>query len=528
LKIYDIQGREIAKFIDEKLPAGEHTVTWDAGGLQSGIYYYKIQSGNQTGTRLTRHPDVDFIIFTGGTETGLAMLAQRPDIFLAAETGGKNATIVTAMSDRDQAIKNVIHSAFSNCGQKCSATSLLICEKEVYEDANFKKQLVDAAKSYAVGSVWDFKNKMGPLIRPPEGALKRGLTRLEPGEEWALKPENIDDNPYMWTPGIKWGVQPGSFTHMTELFGPLLGVLGTENLEQAIEIVNQTGYGLTAGLESLDRREQDYWKENVQAGNLYLNRGTTGAITLRQPFGGIKKSALGPAIKTGGPNYVCQFMDFEEIDYPSDGPIQKDHALLRLAQEWHGKLDWGQLSEFKQDLKKTIRAIKSYLYHFEQEFSQQKDYFHLRGQDNILRYLPVGTVMVRVIEKDSLFDVLARIAAVRICGCRLIVSVPVGFHSTVTEFLQDKEGQKILENIPLHPQSDVAVADAIPHIQRLRYAAPDRVPVKVFQAAAKTGFYITRAPVLMEGRIELLHYLQNQSICDNYHRYGNLGERALV
>jgi RHH-type proline utilization regulon transcriptional repressor/proline dehydrogenase/delta 1-pyrroline-5-carboxylate dehydrogenase len=150
------------------------------------------------------------------------------------------------MSDRDQAIKNVVHSAFSNCGQKCSATSLLILEKEVYEDEAFKKQLVDATKSYPVGSAWDFENKMGPLIHPPNGDLKNGLTRLEPGESWALKPENVHGNPYMWTPGIKWGVQPGSYTHMTEFFGPVLAVMCARDLDHAIELVNQTGFGLTS------------------------------------------------------------------------------------------------------------------------------------------------------------------------------------------------------------------------------------------------------------------------------------------
>ena len=94
------------------------------------------------------------------------------------------------MSDRDQAISNVLYSAFGNSGQKCSATSLLILEPEVYEDANFKRQLVDAARSIRTGSAWDFYNKMGPLIRPPQGDLKRALTVLEPGESWALRPQN--------------------------------------------------------------------------------------------------------------------------------------------------------------------------------------------------------------------------------------------------------------------------------------------------------------------------------------------------
>ncbi len=512
---------------------------WRAGVSKNTLQFLPC-SGSEIGGKLTRHPDVDFIILTGGTDTGMTILKVRPGIFLAAETGGKNATIVTAMSDRDQAVKNIIHSAFSNCGQKCSATSLVVLEKEVYEDEAFKKQLVDAAKSYSVGSAWAFQNKMGTLIHPPKGDLERAFTQLEPGESWALKPRMVEDNPYIWSPGIKWGVQSGSYTHMTEFFGPLIGVMCAENLDHAIDMVNATGYGLTSGMESLDKREQEQWKERIRAGNLYVNRGTTGAIVLRQPFGGMEKSALGAGIKAGSPSYVAQFMDFEETGLPCAGPIREDHALLRLAQEWKLKLDWtrgeGQAAmgepadcrAFGQDIQMTIRAIRSYLHHLEQEFGQENDYFHLRGQDNILRYLPIGTVMVRLHENDSLFEVLARIAAVRISGCQLMLSIPEGLKNGVTAFLRGKEGKRIVGDASVVDQSDDAVIEMIPRIRRIRYADPDRVPAKVFEAAAKTGFHIARTPVMMEGRIELLQYFQQQAVCDSYHRYGNLGERTII
>ncbi len=162
---------------------------WKAG-VSKNVLQFMPCSGSSTGAKLANHPDVDFIILTGGTDTGLNILKQRPGVFLAAETGGKNATVVTSMSDRDQAIANLLHSAFSNCGQKCSAASLLILEKEIYDDPNFKKQLADAVKSCAVGSAWEFRNKMGPMIQPPQGHLERALTTLEPEESWALKPEN--------------------------------------------------------------------------------------------------------------------------------------------------------------------------------------------------------------------------------------------------------------------------------------------------------------------------------------------------
>ncbi len=474
-----------------------------------------------------RGPDNDFIILTGGTATGLTILNQRPGVFLAAETGGKNATVVTAMADRDQAIDNVIYSAFGNSGQKCSATSLLILEPEVYRDAGFKKQLIDAAASIGSGSAWDFANKMGPLIRPPESDLKNALTALETGESWALKPQKVNDNPLLWTPGIKWDVRPGSTTHLTEFFGPLLGVMQAANLEHAIEMVNQTGYGLTAGLESLDPREQQYWKKRVKAGNLYVNRGTTGAVVLRQPFGGMGKSALGMGMKAGGPQYVAQFMTFKETRLPSVGPLQRRHPLLRLAQQWHQKLKWGGFEGTAADIEKTIRAIESYLFRIEQEFSRELDYFHLRGQDNLLRYLPVGTVVVRLHEADSLFETLARIAAVKITGCRLRISCPKGLNNPVARFLHATEGRRLIGNAPHFYEHDRDLIDVIPRVDRIRYAAPERVPADVYAAAAETGFYIARAPVMMDGRIELLQYYRQQSICDNYHRYGNLGERAL-
>src|SRR5690606_15402379 len=133
-------------------------------------------------------------ILTGGTATALRMLESTPDMTLFAETGGKNATIVTAMSDREQAIKHVLHSAFSHSGQKCSATSLLILEAEVYDDPQFKKTLCDAVKSLRVGSAWDLSSKMGPMIHPPSGDLERGLKELEQGESWAVMPRMLDDN----------------------------------------------------------------------------------------------------------------------------------------------------------------------------------------------------------------------------------------------------------------------------------------------------------------------------------------------
>ncbi len=300
-----------------------------------------------------------------------------------------------------------------------------------------------------------------------------------------------------------------------------------ENLDHAIELVNATGYGLTSGLESLDKREQEHWKARVRAGNLYINRGTTGAITLRQPFGGMGKSALGPAVKAGSPNYVAQFMTYAETGLPPTGAIQRETGLLRLAQDWQRKLDWGAFGAHGDDLGRTVRALKSYLFQAEAEFLREKDYFNLRGQDNLFRYLPASPLVVRLHPADSLFDILARIAAARVAGCDLAVSIPEGMDTPALEFLLGMEGRRLLAGAAVRRESDGALAAGLARIARIRCAAPERVAAGLLEAAAAAGFHIAREPVLMEGRIELLHYFQNQSVCDNYHRYGNLGERAM-
>ena len=145
---------------------------WDAG-ISKNILQFTPTPGSLAGEHLIKNKKVDFVILTGGEDTAHSMLESRSDLYLSAETGGKDATIVTAMADKEQAIKNIIASAFNNSGQKCSATSLLILEEEVYLDDNFKFALKDAAQSLEVGSVWNYVNRIGTLANKVSGNLKK-------------------------------------------------------------------------------------------------------------------------------------------------------------------------------------------------------------------------------------------------------------------------------------------------------------------------------------------------------------------
>lgn len=484
-------------------------------------------SGGSVGSLLVSHDDVDCVILTGGTDTALRMLNTKPSMNLLAETGGKNATIVTAMADRDQAIKHVIHSAFGHCGQKCSATSLLLLEQEVYDDPDFKKSLVDAAKSMYAGSAWDTFNKLGPLSVPPTGDLLKGLKELEDGESWALIPKRLNDSKCIYTPGIKWGVKSGSYTHVTEFFGPILGVMPFKSLGEAIERVNEIGYGLTSGLESLDDREQEEWLSGIKAGNLYVNRPTTGAIVLRQPFGGMGKSAFGPGIKAGGPNYVAQLMSFHPkpaLPTASDeaDPESQQPALQQLVNE---------LKELKGELADDSARLVTLISEFDAaaqiEFLQEHDHFKLVGQDNIRRYLPVPRLCVRITETDTWYDIVARVAAARSVGGRVFVSSPANVHNDLLQTLYDIT-ELWAADIEFIEEDDEAVVVAIQTgaISRLRYASPKSVPEAIRKAVIGRYVHIADTPVIPIGRIELLWYVQEQSVCIDYHRYGNLGARS--
>lgn len=493
---------------------------WDAGVSKNTLQFLPT-NGALAGKQLIPNAAVDFVIFTGSETTAYGMIKARPDIHLSAETGGKDATIVTALADRDQAVKNVVASAFNNSGQKCSATSLLVLEKELYEDENFKQTLIDAASSLEVGSVWALNNRIGALVHPPKGDLKRALDELEEHEDWALEPRYADnDNPYMLKPSIRWGTQSGDFCHMNELFGPVLSVMCADNLEDAIEKVNATGYGLTSGLESLDEREQKIWKKKLLAGNLYINRMTTGAIVLRQPFGGMRKSAIGSGKKAGGLNYVSQFMELH-FDGLYDGE-RGNHPYMETIATLLNMSD-----SFTQEVKKCVETLSNFAYWLEKEFLQEHDYCNVRGESNVIRYLPVKRLLLRCDEADSLYEILSSIAAARMCGASLHLSIAIDAKSEALLYIKKNRRLLLDATDSFAEEDETSLIAAMRKADRIRFLHPDNVTKSMYQALAEDALYIASDPFIGHGRIELMHYFREQSVSNSYHRYGNLGLKGL-
>ncbi|MEI6649048.1 MAG: bifunctional proline dehydrogenase/L-glutamate gamma-semialdehyde dehydrogenase [Actinomycetes bacterium] len=285
---------------------------WQAGVPKEALHFLPARD-DDSGQYLVKHPGVDALVLTGSLDTARLFTEWRNDLNLLGETSGKNSIIISACADIEAAVKDLVQSAFGHAGQKCSASSIGIILKGAFDNPLFLRQLVDDVTTLHVGAGWDLASHVGPIIRPPEGALLRALSQLDEGESWIVEPEQIDESGNLWRPGVKVGVKPGSWTHTNEWFGPVLGLIVVDDLQSAIEVQNGTAFGLTAGLHSLDEAECEYWMEHVQAGNLYINRGITGAVVGRQPFGGWKASSVGATVKAGGPNYVHGLRNWKPV-----------------------------------------------------------------------------------------------------------------------------------------------------------------------------------------------------------------------
>ncbi|OJU42400.1 MAG: 1-pyrroline-5-carboxylate dehydrogenase [Microbacterium sp. 69-10] len=473
---------------------------WEAGVPRDVLQYVQLD-GRELGTQLVSDPAVGRVILTGGYETAELFRGFRQDLPLLAETSGKNAIIVTPSADLDLAAKDVAYSAFGHAGQKCSAASLVVLVGSAAKSERFRRQLVDAVRAYEVGTPEDGSNRIGPLIGPAEGKLLGALTELHPGQSWMLEPKKLDDAGQLWTPGIRDGVQRGSEFHRVEYFGPVLGVMTAETLTEAIDIVNDIDYGLTSGIHSLDEDEIQQWLANIQAGNVYVNRGTTGAIVQRQPFGGWKKAAVGAGSKAGGPNYLVGLSEW------TDAPVKTTRPLDELGLSAAALVEGDDAAWLRGALATDIDAWGS-------EFGVVRDATGLVTEQNALRYQALP-VTVRY-EGTRLAELVRVVAAGLRARSRVTVSAASALPAAVVTWLGAHDVTVVTED-----------ADAWgAHARRLS-GAGGRVRVIGTTAAATAAavngspsLAIYANPVVAAGRVELLTFLREQAVSVTAHRFG--------
>ncbi len=441
---------------------------WRAGVPRDVLQLVVCEDG-PVGRHLVTHPAVDTVVLTGAYDTASMFLEWRPDLRVLAETSGKDALVITPSADIDQAIADLVRSAFGHAGQKCSAASLGILVAEVYDDPTFRRRLRDAVTSLRVGAATDPGTMVGPLIAPPTGKLERGLTTLDDGESWLVEPRPFDTPGApagtSWSPGVRLGVRSGSWFHRTECFGPVLGLMRADDLDHAIELQNAGDYALTGGIHSLDDAEVEHWLANVEIGNAYVNRHITGAIVQRQPFGGWKRSSVGGGAKAGGPGYVAQFA---RITDPSSEPIDASSLRTTMRSSW------------------------------QRYYCTEHDESGLVAEANILRYLPLDRVEVR-----HAGDADAQLAVLRVVAA--VTGVELGVSSTSSE--TDHEFAQRLTTSSVRPDRVRLLTDLEHDARRILHGA--NVAIDVAEPVA-------------EPMIELQRWVREQAISRTLHRHGRL------
>ncbi|MGW0025308.1 proline dehydrogenase family protein [Rhodococcus sp. NPDC003383] len=475
---------------------------WAAGVPRDVLHLVRL-ADHDLGRQLIADPRVDRVVLTGAYETAELFRSFRPDLPLLAETSGKNAIVVTPSADLDLAVRDVVQSAFGHAGQKCSAASLVILVGSVASSRRFRNQLVDAVTSLPVGRADDPRSRMGPLVEPARGKLLDALTTLGPGESWLVAPQRLDESGQLWSPGVRIGVRPGSRAHLVEFFGPVLSIMTARDLDEAIALQNRVDFGLTAGLHSLDSEEIALWLDRVEAGNLYVNRGITGAIVRRQPFGGWKRSSVGAGFKAGGPNYLVGFGSWEPAPHsPVDETVDGVPALL---------LDAAGLSEAEREFLR--RSFASDARVWRTEFSLARDVSALTAERNLFRYRPVR-VHVRLGARGTAVELLRVLGAAARCGASVDVSTTAPLSRQTTRVI----GTFV---------TSLAIETDAAWLNRIGRPAPDRIRLIGGDTRAlaenlygRPGTAVYHNRVTESGRLEMLPFLREQSVSITAHRFG--------
>ena len=283
-------------------------------GLPPGVFNYVTGPGSEVGDELAMNRDVAGIAFTGSRSTGLSMISRSfgkgmQKVFVV-EMGGKNPAIVSKNADIDAAVKGVAGAAFGFAGQKCSALSRVYVDESVKEV--FISKLIEKIRGMRVGNPLNKDIYMGPLIS--ESAYKRyieSVDRIKNTGKLLYGGKRVDTglDGYYVEPVLAELQHSNELVH-TELFAPILAIVGYKNFDEALRMANDTEYGLTAGLYSKNRREIKQFSNTIESGVVYINRSisaTTGAIVGLHTFVGWKGSGL-TGKGTGSTFYLQQFM----------------------------------------------------------------------------------------------------------------------------------------------------------------------------------------------------------------------------
>ena len=438
---------------------------WSAG-LPRGLVSFLRTPDDDVGRHLVAHRGVHAVILTGAYDTARMFLSWKPEMRLLAETSGKNAMVITPSADIDLAVADLVASAFGHSGQKCSAASLAICVGDAYTSRRLRRQLADAVTSLKVGSSTEIATTMGPTINEPDGKLLRALTRLDDGEEWLVEPRRLGRQ--TWTPGVRLGVRPGLMVPPNRVLRPRAGPGASR--------VARRGHRHPELHRLRPHRRHPHSRPGRDSP---VDRRRRCRQRLHQPVHHRRLScAASPSAAGSGPR---------------SGPAPRRAAPTM----WPGSASGTRSTPASATTSGWPRPTPAMKRPGKPSSAVEHDPSGLFCESNVLRYRPMPRMALRA-EADATPRDIARVrAAARRCNVPLIDSHAA--HETGAEF---------------------AARLSSLGVQRVRVLGSCTHDLRA--AANEAGVHIADDPVTAEGRVELLHYLREQSVSCTTHRYGNV------
>jgi RHH-type proline utilization regulon transcriptional repressor/proline dehydrogenase/delta 1-pyrroline-5-carboxylate dehydrogenase len=482
------------------------------GLLQVAGNDYTQLTDEQLGRELIVDPRVERVLMQGTYATASHFLEWRPELPLIGASGGKSSVIVTAAADYDLAAREIARSVVDAAGQNPLRPSTAILVGPAALRSRFAEQLADAVASTRVGYPSDPSVHAGPLVTKATGKAYEMLTHLGEGERWLVEPRRLDDTGRLWTPGVRAGVKTGSPILTNDAAVPVINIVHVDTLDTAIELQNSLDYGLGAGLFSLDRTEIAHWVQQVEAGNLFVNRDVIDNRVQRQPYGGWKRSMIGTKLKSGGPNTLLHLGSWRPAE-----PAQSHTLHLRGLEESTARLiEALQPGLAFEEFERVRRTALSCQIAWNEEYGEVVDVTNLPIERNLLRYRP-APCLIRASSDATTLELAQVLVAASAARAKIRVSTANELSPGLLRELQGRGAEVRVESDEefLERMRTEGLLEA----PRLRLLGGSRSELFA-NLSNSVDIAVFSDHVTLAGRLEMLPFLREQAISITAHRFG--------
>jgi len=450
---------------------------------------------------------VERVLHAGSRHVAKQFHAWRAETALSSTTGGRNSVIVTPTADLDAAVADIVLGAFDHAGQAPTATGAVILVGTVGESARFLGRLADAVASVQAGSVGSAAAGVSALARPAETREIEALDTLAEGEKWRVRPRQLDEEGRHWSPGLRLGVHPEALFRRQERRAPVLDVVHVATFDEAIVAQNAPGFGLAAGVYSLDEVEVSTWLDAVEAGVLCVNRPVVNSVGSRVPLGGWGRSVLGTWRAPGGQDSVLSLGSWEAVDVRPGETVTLDGVGERVARfvaaaqpgMTFTEFDWVRVGARSDEAAWASAYSTRELTHFESE-------------RNVQRYRPLP-VTIRLSEGAPLVHLVRVLASAALAGAPVAVSSATPLHPGMIALFGEHDSPVDVAEVLIESDTRWRARVQSREIvtERIRLIGGDPV-VLARVLHGQPGIAVHAGSVTTSGRIELLAFLRAQSI----------------